>query len=85
MNISLGSDAQKIIEERIKRGGYATPEDVVLAGLDALEREEAFGAFGPGELDALLTEGEQSGEALNGEQVLTELRELRSRHTGRPA
>ena len=84
MNILLGPDAQKFIEERVNRGEYATPEEVVLAGLAALERDEACGEFGPGEFDALLAKGEQSGEALDGEQVLAELRELQFRHTRIP-
>ena len=78
MNVTLGPDAQRLIQERMKRGGYATPEDVLLAGLAALERDECAGDFAAGEWDELLFEGEAGGESLDGEQVLSELRKLRS-------
>jgi hypothetical protein len=35
--------------------------------------------FGPLEMDALIAEGEKSGEALDGEQVLAELRQRREK------
>ena len=76
MNITLGPDAQKMVDERMKRGGYATPEQVVLAGLASLEREEHFGDFATGEWDRLLDEAEQGGESLDGEVVFAELRGL---------
>lgn len=83
MNVSLGPDAQRLVEERMKRGGYASPEDVLLAGLAALERDESAGDFAPGEWNELLAQGEAGGESLDGEQVLAELRELRSRSTSK--
>ncbi len=79
MTISLGPEAQKLLQQRMSRGGYATADEAVLAALAALEQQENFGDFAPGELDQLLAEGEASGEVLDGEQVLAELRELRSR------
>ena len=78
MNITVGPDVQKLIEERLNRGGYATPEDVILAAMGALEQVERFGDFKPGELDALIAEGETSGEPLDGEMVFAELRALRA-------
>jgi Arc/MetJ-type ribon-helix-helix transcriptional regulator len=79
MDISVSPEAKRMIEERMKRGGYATPADVMLAALGALEQAEQSGDFEPGELDTLLAEGESSGEPLDGEQVFKELRELPSR------
>ena len=81
MTLTLGPDAQKLIAERMKRGGYASPEEVVLAALASLEREENYGDFAPGEMNALIAEGERSGEPLDWEQVLSELRDLRSGKT----
>ena len=82
MNLPLGPDAQRAIEKRIERGDYSSAEEVVMAGLAALDREEGFGDFSSGELDTLLEEGEKSGDPLDGEQVLAELRALRSRQPG---
>jgi putative addiction module CopG family antidote len=82
MSISLDPETQKLIEERMRRGGYSTADDVVRAGLASLDQQESAGDFGPGELDELLAQGERSGEPLDGEQVLAELRDLRSRHMG---
>ena len=31
MNVTLSPDTQKLIEERMKAGGYATPEEVIRA------------------------------------------------------
>jgi Arc/MetJ-type ribon-helix-helix transcriptional regulator len=43
-------------------GRYATPEDVVAAALLTLDQQEWLGDFSPGEVDAMLAEGEQSIE-----------------------
>jgi hypothetical protein len=45
--------------------------------------QELFGDFAPGELDALIEEGEQSGPPLDGQQVMAELRALRKAHEER--
>jgi putative addiction module CopG family antidote len=60
MNVTLSPDTQKLIEERMKAGDYATPEEVIRAGLASLERGETYGDFAPGELDELLADGERS-------------------------
>lgn len=75
----LSAETRKLIEERVRRGGYANADELVLAGLASLDQQESIGDFAPGEFDALLEEGEQSGEPLDGEQVLSELAALRSR------
>ncbi len=60
MNIMLSSDIQKLIDERVKSGTYATPEDVVAAAILTLDQQEWFADFAPGEIDELLAEGERS-------------------------
>lgn len=60
MNLLLGPEMQKLIDERVKSGRYATPEDVVAAALLTLDQQEQFGDFASGELDELLAEGERS-------------------------
>lgn len=77
MNLSLPANVAKLIEERVKSGRYNTPEDVVAAAVVHLDQQERFGDFEPGELDRLLEEGENSGPALDGDEVLAELRALR--------
>jgi putative addiction module CopG family antidote len=78
MNITLNTQAERLIAERVNSGRYATPEDVVIAALMALQHEEGFGGFAPGELDALIEEGEASGPAIEGERFLAQWRALRS-------
>ena len=82
MNLALTPDMQKLIDERVKAGKYATPEDVVAAALITLDQQERFGDFAPGELDDLLREGEQSIErdgTLDGDEAFSKRRERRKR------
>ena len=82
MNLAITAELKRLIEQRMESGRYATHEEVLRAALRSLEQEEELGDFEPGELDALLAEGEQSGRPLDGEEVLAELRSLRLRHSG---
>lgn len=59
MTLLLSPDAEKIIEEFVRSGRYPSANDVVKAGLAALQRED-LGDFAPGELMALIQEGEAS-------------------------
>jgi antitoxin ParD1/3/4 len=77
MTLSLSPQVEQMIRKRVESGQYASPEDVIVAGLASLERQEHFGDFEPGELQALVEEGERSGEPLDGEEVLAELDQLR--------
>jgi len=79
MPIGISPKTEKLIKERMKKGGYESPEAVVLAALASLQQQESFGDFEPGELDELLAEGERSGKPLDGEEVFRELRELGKR------
>ena len=72
MNLALKPDVQKRIVERVTSGKYSSPEDVVAAGIMALDQQEQFGDFDAGELDKLLAEGERSIKqhgALDGEKA----------------
>ena len=60
MTVTLTPKMKKLIEKRVKAGSYATPEDVLMAGLAALEQQHAMENFAPGELQALVVEGESS-------------------------
>lgn len=59
MQISLSSELQRFVDEQLASGTYATPEDVLQAAVASLRQSEKFGDFAPGELDALLAEGER--------------------------
>ncbi len=60
MNVPLDSEMQKFVDEKVASGEYASAKDVLLAALAALELQDAYGEFDPGELSALIAEGEQS-------------------------
>ena len=79
MNLSLPPQIRELIEQRVRSGKYRSIEDVVAAAVSTLEQQEQAGEFAPGELEALIEDGEGSGEALDGEQVFRELHELRQR------
>jgi len=62
MNLSLKPEVQKLIDERVNSGRFASQEEVVAAAVIALDQLERFGEFDAGELDSLLAEGERSIE-----------------------
>lgn len=76
MHLAISPELQRLIERRVRSGQYATPEDVLAAAMHSLDQEETRAEFISGELDHLLEEGEESGELLDGEEVLAELRRL---------
>lgn len=39
MNISLGPETQRLLEEQMKKHGYATPEDAVRVALERMDQE----------------------------------------------
>lgn len=85
MHLTIDSEMQRFIDEKLRSGRYASAEDIVRAGLAALRQQDTLGDFGPGELDALLTEGEQS-IAESGTLAADEaLRVRRNRRSGLPA
>lgn len=60
MNLSLKPSTRRFIEQKLKSGRYASAEELLEAGLVALQQQEAVGDFEPGELDTLIAEGEAS-------------------------
>ncbi|HEX3355590.1 MAG TPA: hypothetical protein VHS31_01315 [Tepidisphaeraceae bacterium] len=59
MKLTLGSDAEQIIQEQLRTRKFADAEQVILAGLKSLA-SNAPDEFNPGEMESLLTEGEKS-------------------------
>lgn len=83
----LRAETRKLIRERMKRGGYATADDAVVAALASLEQHERLGRFGPGELNQLLADGEASEGFMDGATALVARRQRRQvqRRTRPPA
>jgi Arc/MetJ-type ribon-helix-helix transcriptional regulator len=82
MNWSPNPEMQKLIEERIKSGQYATPDDVIAAALVTLAQQDWLGEFANGEFDILLAEGEQSISAegtMDGDDAFRQRRDKRAR------
>jgi antitoxin ParD1/3/4 len=87
MNLSLDPELQKLIDERVQSGKYASPEAVLAAALRTLEQQERLGDFAAGELDALLAEGEHSIEqegTLDGDEAFRQRRERRAQARNQP-
>ncbi|HEV2295408.1 MAG TPA: hypothetical protein VGR35_16275 [Tepidisphaeraceae bacterium] len=61
MKLDLGPDAQRIIEDQLRTRRYADAESVILAALQTL-LSRGPDEFEPGEMEALLREGEDSIE-----------------------
>lgn len=40
MNVAISSETQKLLEERMKEGDYASADEVIRAALEALEGED---------------------------------------------
>lgn len=79
VNIRRPED-QRFVADRVASGAYATADEVVSAGLAALQEAEGFGDFATGELDALIAEAEESiatHGTIPAEEVFAELRSRR--------
>lgn len=60
MSIELDDAAKRLIEKLVRSGKYANAQEVLTAALQSLEDQQDYGDFAPGELDALLEEGQRS-------------------------
>jgi antitoxin ParD1/3/4 len=78
IRVDLGA-LRRAVEERVESGSYATPDEVIRAGLLALEREEA----GLNEWLTRLAE-DALADSRPGIPAAQVFRELRARH-GRPS
>jgi Arc/MetJ-type ribon-helix-helix transcriptional regulator len=80
MTIHLNAEQEKLILDRVKSGEYSSPEDLIAVALATLIQNEP--QFAPGELDALIAEGDadfERGDFLDGEAVFEELRQKSAR------
>ena len=72
MKLTLGPDAEQIIQEQLRNRKFADAEAVVLAGLKSLSAA-APDEFDAGEMQALLAEGEESLNVGMGLELLVEI------------
>jgi Arc/MetJ-type ribon-helix-helix transcriptional regulator len=81
--MSLSPETQKLIEGRMKAGGFPSPDDVVQAALASLDQQDPLSRIADAELDALypgfrekiargLAEAE-AGRVSDGEEFFAEL------------
>ena len=78
MTVTLPSDVQKLVEEQLAAGAYATVEDVLRAGVASLSLPQTHGDFAPGELNAILSKAVQRYRERGGrpaDEVFARLRE----------
>jgi antitoxin ParD1/3/4 len=73
----LSPQVERLIQETVKQRGFASPDDVVRAGIALIQQSPVQGDFLPGEMDRLIEEGEASGDPLDAEEVFAELRAIR--------
>lgn len=62
MKLVLQPELERYIDQQVKAGRYESAEQVVAAALTRQIQDERMGEFLPGELDALLVEGEKDFE-----------------------
>jgi Arc/MetJ-type ribon-helix-helix transcriptional regulator len=75
MTITLDAQTQKLLEERMREGGYASENDALRAGLELLAREE-IPPLDDETLDAI-DEAEdeiERGETIDAREALAKLR-----------
>ncbi|HWB54109.1 MAG TPA: type II toxin-antitoxin system ParD family antitoxin [Tepidisphaeraceae bacterium] len=60
LNLSLTRPQRRAIDRRVRSGQYSSEQDVVRAGLAALEQQEVAGDFSPGEWETILKHAERS-------------------------
>lgn len=63
MQISLTEEMRRFIEDQMRSGRFAAPEDVVLAGLAALRRQQSLQQWEYGDLEAVFPGLSQKIEA----------------------
>jgi antitoxin ParD1/3/4 len=73
MSITLSPETQKLIEQRMKRDGYPSADDVVLAALELLDQKEPLDEQTLAAIDRAEAQIE-AGEYRDFKEVAAELR-----------
>jgi Arc/MetJ-type ribon-helix-helix transcriptional regulator len=79
MNLSFQPKTERRIRQRLDSGQYDSAEHLLEAGLAALEQQETFGDFEPGEMDRLIDESLERSKTepgLPAAEVFAELRRM---------
>jgi Arc/MetJ-type ribon-helix-helix transcriptional regulator len=77
MTVTLSPEDSRFVEERVRAGDFRSVEEAVGIALGRL-RSDWPGEFEPGELDALIAEGEadiERGDVVDADEVYRQLRE----------
>ena len=81
MTYSPNPRVQAMIDELMRRGGYANLDDLLVAAFAALNDATSADDLAAGELDAMLAEGDadiEAGNVMDGEEALKERRRRRA-------
>ena len=82
MSIVLHPETERLLQEELKKSGYSSVDELVRAGVAALE---LHGDFEAGEMDRLLAEGEAdiaAGRLVDGEEAFRRIDELSAKRRG---
>ena len=85
IRIELNEDMSKIVESVLESGKFQSADEVVSAALNAFQVQRLLANFSPEELDALIQEGIDSGEPIDGEESFRRLRAQFERDFGMKA
>ncbi len=86
MKVSIKPELGKLLQEQVKAGRYKSAQDLIDAALSRLLQENESFDFAPGELRALVDEGEadlQRGDHFTLEEVRKHFTRLAARRPGR--
>ncbi|WP_137131208.1 hypothetical protein [Rhizobium sp. FY34] len=73
IRIELSQDMSDIVESALETGDFKSADEVVSAALNAFQVHRLLANFAPGELDALIQEGLDSGEPIDGDQAFRDI------------
>lgn len=86
MKLEVGPEIEELIEEYLKQGAYATPEEVVLAGLISLKANDESADEDSDEMDeetiAAIEESEAQFDRGEGRPFREVAEELRRKYLG---
>lgn len=73
IRIELSQDMSDIVESALETGDFKSADEVVSAALNAFQVQRLLANFAPGELDALIQEGLDSGEPIDAAQAFRDI------------
>lgn len=80
IRIELTEDMSEIVESVLESGDFQSADEVVSAALNAFQVQRLLANFTPDELDALIQEGIDSGEPMDGEEAFRQIEQELERH-----